>query len=77
MWESRAVARYIEPGVDDDCAGCGEQIRFNARARKEVRVIANVYVEGLWARVEVYHGACYEHAGRPHGPAELRKMEYR
>lgn len=34
-----------------------------------MRVVANVYAAGRWDRVEHFHFACYERAGRPHGPA--------
>ena len=33
------------------------------------QVIANVYVAGVWDRVEHFHEPCYETAGAPHDPA--------
>jgi hypothetical protein len=30
-------------------------------------VIANVYENGVWARVEHYHADCYAEAGAPYG----------
>jgi hypothetical protein len=30
-------------------------------------VIANVYVDGTWDRVEHFHAECYEAAERPYG----------
>ena len=32
-------------------------------------MIANVYVDGTWARVEHYHAECYDLAGKPYGDA--------
>lgn len=65
---SRAVERKVEPGLDADCAGCGERMKFSAR-RRQTQVICNVYVEGLWNRVEHFHPDCYEARERPYGPA--------
>jgi hypothetical protein len=31
------------------------------------QVIANVYIDGRWARVEHYHEACYDEAAEPFG----------
>jgi hypothetical protein len=64
--ESRAVGRSIEPGNDADCAHCGEIVKFVARAQGR-QVIANVYVEERWNRVEHFHAACYDDAGQPYG----------
>ncbi|MHB1498535.1 MAG: hypothetical protein ACYCXN_11580 [Acidimicrobiales bacterium] len=66
--ESRAVLRPVEPGSDAACPYCGVQVRFAAR-QKGRKVIANVYVDGRWDRVETYHEGCYARAGEPHGPA--------
>ena len=66
--ESRAVLRSIEAGSDAVCPYCGVQVRFAAR-QKVRKVIANVYVDGRWDRVEHFHEACYARAGEPHGPA--------
>jgi hypothetical protein len=65
---SRAVVRSIEPGNDAICEHCGEQLKFVARS-KGSQVIANVYVDGRWDRVEHYHDACYEETGEFYGPA--------
>ncbi len=65
---SRAVVRSIEPGNDAICEHCGEQLKFVARS-KGSQVIANVYVDGRWDRVEHYHDTCYEDAGEFYGPA--------
>jgi hypothetical protein len=65
---SRAVLRFVEPGNDAVCERCGEQVKFVARS-KERQVIANVYVDARWDRVEHYHDGCYEEAGEPYGPA--------
>jgi hypothetical protein len=65
---SRAVDRLVEAGNDAVCEHCRVTIKFVARL-KERQVIANVYVNGRWDRVEHYHDACYEQAGDPYGPA--------
>jgi hypothetical protein len=43
-------------------------VKFAARVRR-YQVIANVYVNGSWARVEHFHPECYEKAENPYGPA--------
>lgn len=65
---SRAVSRIVEAGNTATCAGCGEPVKFSAKA-KHWQVIANVYVHGKWNRVEHYHAECYETAGEPYGAA--------
>ncbi len=50
------------------CAHCGAPVKFVARAQLR-QVIANVYQDGVWARVEHYHADCYAEAGEPYGPA--------
>jgi hypothetical protein len=64
--QSRAVVRPIEPGNSALCAQCGAPVKFVARAQLR-QVIANVYEDGTWVRVEHYHADCYEDAGRPYG----------
>ncbi len=67
---SRAVQRRVEAGCSAMCASCDLQIKFAARQNRQ-QVIANVYVDGRWTRVEHFHIECYETAGQPHGtPAE-------
>ncbi|HZU73621.1 MAG TPA: hypothetical protein VE990_12705 [Acidimicrobiales bacterium] len=66
--QSRAVVRTIEPGNSAVCAHCGAPVKFAARAQLR-QVIANVYVDGVWDRVEHFHEPCYSEAGSPHGPA--------
>ena len=66
MTDSRAVERPIEAGNSALCAHCGEPVKFVARAHLR-QVIANVYVDGTWARVEHFHAECYDQAGRPYG----------
>jgi len=68
MMTSRAVERPIEAGNSAICAHCGEPVKFVARAHLR-QVIANVYVEGTWTRVEHYHAECYGSAGAPYGEA--------
>lgn len=65
---SRAVVRLIEAGSDAVCAHCQVPVKFVARVKGR-QVIANVYLEGRWDRVEHYHENCYELAGEPYGPA--------
>jgi hypothetical protein len=67
---SRAVVRQVEPGNTATCAQCGAPIKFAARTQAR-QVIANLYTEGVWVRVEHYHSDCYQDAGEPYGePAE-------
>jgi hypothetical protein len=68
MSQSRAVVRHIEPGNSANCAHCGAPVKFVARAQLR-QVIANVYVDGSWDRVEHFHADCYGEAGEPYGPA--------
>lgn len=63
---SRAVERPVDPGNDASCARCGERVKFVARAHGR-QIIANVYEDGTWRRVEHFHAACYDAAGQPHG----------
>lgn len=65
---SRAVLRRVEAGSSEYCAACDEQVKFAAKQNRH-QVIANVYVDGRWNRVEHYHSACYEAAGEPYGAA--------
>jgi hypothetical protein len=66
-WKSRAVLRDVEAGSSVDCAHCGERVKFQAKVRNR-QVICNVYVRGVWDRVDHYHAECYDLAGEPHGP---------
>jgi len=63
---SRAVTRLIEAGNTANCSICHLPVKFRAKS-KLTQVIANVYIDGVWARVEHYHTDCYENAGRPYG----------
>lgn len=67
-WKSRAVVRSIEAGSAATCEACGEQVKFRAKTRAH-QVICNVYVKGVWNRVEHYHFDCYMEAGEPYGTA--------
>ena len=65
---SRAVVRPVDPGNSASCAHCGALAgKFVARAQLR-QVIANVYSDGAWERVEHYHEDCYDEAGQPYGP---------
>jgi hypothetical protein len=63
---SRAVERSIEAGNSAICTYCREPVKFVARAHLR-QVIANVYVDGTWDRVEHFHSECYESAHQPYG----------
>ena len=67
-FKSRAVVRTVDPGNTAVCAHCGAPVKFVARAQLR-QVIANVYVDGSWNRVEHFHEPCYGQAGTPHGDA--------
>lgn len=71
---TRAVARQIEPGLRAECPVCEQPVKFNARTNSSARrqVIANVYVDGKWDRVEHFHAVCYEEAGSPYGLVETK-----
>ncbi|MEO7442776.1 MAG: hypothetical protein ABIW46_04510 [Acidimicrobiales bacterium] len=68
LTRSRAVDRSVEPGNSAACKHCGAPVKFVARAQLR-QVIANVYLEGTWTRVEHFHADCYLEAGMPYGPA--------
>jgi hypothetical protein len=68
-WKSRAVYRTIEAGSAVTCHHCDEHVKFKAKERAR-QVICNVYVKGVWDRVEHYHEACYKKARYPYGQAE-------
>lgn len=65
---SRAVQRRVEAGSSVICVACDQQVKFAAKLNRQ-QVIANVYVEGRWTRVEHFHAECYEGAADPYGPA--------
>jgi hypothetical protein len=65
---SRAVTRPVEAGSSVTCTSCGMPVKFTAKIRRW-QVIANVYVDGVWNRVEHYHADCYEEVGQPYGSA--------
>ena len=65
--ESRAVLRRVEAGSSVLCAKCREVVKFTAKVQRQ-QVIANVYVDGTWDRVEHFHAECYTTAGEPYGP---------
>lgn len=66
---SRAVLHPIRPGNMATCAACDQAVKFASRDRRH-QVIANVYVDGSWDRVEHYHPDCYEAVHQPYGTAE-------
>ena len=68
QWKSRAVVRPVEAGNSAVCVACDAPVKFAAR-NKTFQVIANVYKDGVWERVEHYHAECYETAGEPYGSA--------
>lgn len=68
IFTSRAVTRLIEAGNTATCAICRLPVKFRAKSRL-MQVIANVYLDGVWSRVEHYHVDCYENADQPYGAA--------
>ncbi|SHE38861.1 hypothetical protein SAMN02745225_00475 [Ferrithrix thermotolerans DSM 19514] len=67
-FSSRGVRRRVEPGEGSTCASCGQAIRFSMKAPTH-QIIANVYENGVWNRVEHFHDTCYLSAGLPYGKA--------
>ncbi len=67
---SRAVVRFVDAGNDATCERCQEPVKFVAKLKVR-QVIANVYVDGRWNRVEHYHEACYQEADQPYGLARV------
>ena len=65
---SRAVLRFVEAGNDAVCEHCHLPVKFVARVKGR-QVIANVYENGRWDRVEHYHEECYLGSDEPYGPA--------
>ena len=65
---SRAVVRRIEPGNLAVCVHCELPVKFAAKLHK-MQVIANVYTDGRWNRVEHFHDECYVEADAPYGDA--------
>jgi hypothetical protein len=63
---SRAVIRPIEAGNSAVCSHCGAPVKFVARQQLK-QVIANVYEDRVWNRVEHFHADCYVEAGEPYG----------
>jgi hypothetical protein len=65
---SRAVRRRVEAGSMTMCANCRTQVKFAAKQQR-FQVIANVYTDGHWDRVEHFHDECYDESGAPYGTA--------
>ena len=65
---SRAVTRPAEAGCSPICVACGQPVKFKAKVRL-THVIANVYVDDHWDRVEHYHSPCSDFIGHPYGSA--------
>ncbi len=66
------MLRLIEAGSTAECPHCGERVKFRARHRDQ-QVICNVYVDGVWNRVEQYHAECYDDAGTPYGKPDKKQ----
>jgi hypothetical protein len=62
------VVRPVEAGSAVECSLCGDRVKFQAKIKQQ-QVICNVYVRGVWDRVEHYHKRCYDKAGKPYGAA--------
>ena len=58
--------RPVDAGNSAYCAHCGELIKFRAKIKAR-QVICNVYVKGVWDRVEHFHEECYTKAKAPYG----------
>ena len=58
--------RAIEPGCAATCIHCDEPVKFIARVNGR-QVIANVYIDGKWNRVEHFHAECYDENAMPYG----------
>lgn len=65
---SRAVMRSVEAGCSATCTLCDQPIKFRVKLKAH-QVICNVYVDGVWVRVEHFHYECYGEAESPHGDA--------
>jgi len=74
--ESRAVERAVAPGSAVRCAHCGAVVRFAVRHEGR-QIIANVYIDARWARVEHFHPRCYYAANYPYGPAQMFSLPRR
>lgn len=57
----------MNPGDRSTCTACDGGITFSARKKGQQQVIANVYENGAWDRVERFHAQCYD--GRYGDPA--------
>lgn len=66
--KSRAVLRRVEAGNTAICAHCDQTVKFTAKIVRQ-QVIANVYVNGRWDRVEHFHAECYAEGAAPYGDA--------
>ncbi len=66
--QSRAVLRRVEAGSSSICVICEEPVKFAAKTQRN-QVIANVYADGKWCRVEHFHAECYAENGEIYGPA--------
>ena len=52
--------------MTENCVRCDLYVKFKA-GTKQKRVVANVYEDGKWVRVEHWHPTCYLEAGQPYG----------
>lgn len=71
MSQTRAVLRVVTPAngaPETTCAGCRQGIVWSAK-KKQVRVIANLYENGVWTDTVHFHDSCYAAAGEPYGEA--------
>lgn len=76
---TRAVVRIIEPGLANFCPDCDTEVKFRAQVASGLRrkVVANVYYQGKWNRVEHWHLICYIRMGEIHGRLDDLKPELR
>lgn len=77
---TRAVVRPIEAnGEHILCPHCGERVKFIIKqpAAQRRQVVANVYENGRWDRVETWHLLCYLEAEQPHGVVVIPERNIR
>lgn len=57
------AAQAVEPFL---CDSCGEHIKRSGTPHPRI-VLANVYTDGRWDRLDAFHPECYTAEGEPYG----------